>query len=51
MERQTFLVVDANGHISIGARDTTPGIHSDEDLVELFVAENKIFGKCEVKQI
>lgn len=51
MDRDTCLVVDSDGRIYVAVGATAPNIHSDKDAISLFVAENKVFGKCEVKQI
>ena len=51
MDRDTYLIVDGEGRVYVAIGADAPNIHSDEDIMDLFIAENKVLGKCEVKQI
>lgn len=51
MDRRTYLAVDSDGNFFVGINGENEDIHSEKDLVELFIAENKVFGVCEVVEV
>lgn len=51
MDRRTYLAVDANGKFFVGIDGASEDIHTEKDLVELFIAENRVFGECEVMEV
>ena len=48
--RMTWLAIDEEGRTYIASEGYGDMIHTEEDLVRLFVEENKKYGKCEVKK-